>query len=286
VGELIGVFAAIDPGTSPPSRGYVSSLPLSNLRALERRLKTLKSPTWPEDVLPPINRDLARAGRDVFLQQCEHCHLDVGRDSPRHRLITTMVPVSEVKTDPRAAEHIMNARGKTGFLEGMKRYIYVGGPIGHTDTAFHITANTVMHIVVGKLAPHSLNKPMHRVENSSAGSESDPKQDEMVQHSKHEPQLQYKAPPLNGVWAAGPYMHNGSIPNLYEVILPPDQRTKRFSVGRREFDPAKVGFVSDPAEGTFEFDTTLEGNQNVGHPFGAHLTDTERWQLVEYLKSI
>jgi RoxA-like, cytochrome c-like len=286
VGELVGVFAVIDPGNSPPSRGYASSVRLSDLRALEHRLKILKSPTWPEDVLPPINRDLAAAGRDLFVQHCEHCHLDVERDSPRHRLITTMVPLPEIGTDPRAAENIMTARGKTGFLEGTRRHIYTGGPIGRTDTAFHITSSAVAHVLIGKLAPHSLNKPMHRVANSDTGSESGPEQDAIIQHSKHEPQLQYKAPPLNGVWAAGPYLHNGSIPNLYEVILPPDQRTKQFSVGRREFDPVKVGFVSEAVEGTFQFDTTIEGNRNVGHPFGAHLTEAERWQIVEYLKSL
>jgi mono/diheme cytochrome c family protein len=286
VGELVGVFSAIDPGDPSPSRGYASSVRLSNLRALEHRLKTLKSPAWPEDVLPPINREMAAAGRDLFMQHCERCHHDVGRDSPRHRLITTRVPLSKIGTDPRVAENLVTTRGKTGFLEGTRRNIYVGGPIGHTDTAYHITENTVIHIVIGKLAPHSLNKPMHRVANFDKGSESGPEQDAVIEHTKYEPELQYKAPPLNGVWAAGPYLHNGSVPNLYEVISPPDQRTKQFSVGRREFDPVKVGFVSEPAEGTFQFDTSLEGNRNVGHPFGAHLTEAERWQIVEYLKSI
>jgi hypothetical protein len=286
VGELVGVFVAIDPGKSPPSRGYASSVRLSNLRALEHRLKTLKSPAWPEDILPPINRDLAAAGRDLFMQHCERCHHDVERASPRDRLITTMVPLSKIGTDPRVAENIVKMRGKTGFLEGMRRNIYIGGPIGQTDTAYRITENTVAHIVIGKLAPHSLNKPMHRVANFDTGSESGPEQDAMIKHSKYEPELQYKAPPLNGVWATGPYLHNGSVPSLYEVILPPDQRTKQFSVGRREFDPVKVGFLSEPAEGTFQFDTTIEGNRNAGHPFGAHLSDTERWQIVEYLKSL
>ena len=286
VGELVGVFAAIDPGNPPPARGYASSLRWSNVRALEHRLKTLKSPRWPEDVLPPIDRDLAAAGRDLFLQHCEHCHRDVGRDFPRHRLITTMVPLPEIGTDPRCAENIFSARGRTGFLEGMRQHIYIGGPIGHTDTAFRITENTVMHIVIGKLAPHSLNKPMHRVPKYDTAAEPGPEQEALIEHSKHGPQLQYKTPPLNGVWAAAPYLHNGSVPNLYEVILPPAQRTRQFSVGRREFDPVKVGFVSEPTEGTFQFDTTIEGNRNTGHAFGAHLTETERWQLVEYLKTI
>jgi hypothetical protein len=168
----------------------------------------------------------------------------------------------------------------------MRQRIYVGKPIEQTATAFQITEDTVLHMVLGKLAPHSLNKPMHKVNARNASDESGPEKEALVEHSKHEPRLQYKAPPLNGVWAAGPYMHNGSIPTLYEVLLPPEKRSREFAVGRREFDPVKVGFVTEPAEGTFQFDTTIAGNKNTGHPFGAPLTEAQRWQLVEYLKTL
>jgi hypothetical protein len=286
VGELVGVFAAIDPGNPPPNRGYDSSIRFKNVRALETRLKSLKSPAWPENVLPPIDRQLAAAGRTVFAQQCEHCHRDVGRDYPRHRLVTVMIPLGEIGTDPRAAEHIVNARGRTGFLEGMRQRIYAGKPIEHTATAFQITEDTVLHMVLGKLAPHSLNKPMHKVNAGNTSEESGPEKEALVEHSKHEPRLQYKAPPLNGVWAAAPYLHNGSVPTLYEVLLPPEKRSPEFAVGRREFDPVKVGFLTEPVEGTFQFDTTIAGNKNTGHPFGAPLTEAERWQVVEYLKTL
>jgi hypothetical protein len=105
----------------------------------------------------------------------------------------------------------------------------------------------------------------------------------------------YKAGPRDGVWAEPPYLHNGSVPNLYEMFVPAAQRTKKFYVGR-EFDPVKVGVDTSGNSGTFQFDTTLEGNSNAGHSFekgplgngiiGPLLTDTERWALVEYLKSI
>ena len=274
VGQLVGVFATIDPGHPPPSRGYASSVRLSNLRKLEDRLKTLKSPAWPEDVLPPINRELAAAGRSVFVRNCRGCHHDVARSG--HRIVTTRVPISKVKTDSLAAENLMNARGKTGFLEGTRQYVYFGSRIGSVDSAYHITANTVVHVLLGKVAPHTHDKPSRRIADEGAE----------AYQSKYEPQLQYKAPPLNGVWAAGPYLHNGSVPNIYEVLLPPDQRSRKFSVGRREFDPVKVGFVSEPGDGPFLFDTSRKGNRNTGHPFGAHLTDAERWQVIEYLKTI
>jgi hypothetical protein len=105
----------------------------------------------------------------------------------------------------------------------------------------------------------------------------------------------YKAAPRDGVWATPPFMHNGSVPNLYEMLLPAKQRSKTFYVGR-EFDPVKVGLDTTGASGKFLYDTALRGNSNAGHSFengprgngviGPLLTDTQRWALVEYLKSI
>ena len=105
----------------------------------------------------------------------------------------------------------------------------------------------------------------------------------------------YKAGPRDGVWATPPFLHNGSVPNLYEMLVPASERTKKFFLGR-EFDPVKVGLDTSGKSGTFLFDTSLPGNSNGGHSFengplgnevvGRLLTDEERWALVEYLKSI
>jgi len=54
------------------------------------------------------------------------------------------------------------------------------------------------------------------------------------------PEGVYKAAPREGVWATPPFMHNGSVPNLYEMLVPAKERTKKFYIGR-EFDPIKVG---------------------------------------------
>jgi len=98
--------------------------------------------------------------------------------------------------------------------------------------------------------------------------------------------LQYRARPLNGIWATPPYLHNGSVPNLYQVLLPPEQRSKLFYVGNREFDPRNVGFEFGFAPGAFKLDTSISGNSNQGHTYGTNLSDAERWDLVEYLKSL
>ncbi|HVB37459.1 MAG TPA: di-heme-cytochrome C peroxidase, partial [Vicinamibacterales bacterium] len=119
----------------------------------------------------------------------------------------------------------------------------------------------------------------------------------------------YKPRPLGGVWATPPFLHNGSVPTLYDLLSPVSERPKRFYVGTREFDPKKVGYVTTPptkGAGGFWFDTTKPGNSNAGHEFrkgyvpydenkppeaqyqggaiGPYLTPAQRYDLIEYLK--
>ena len=104
--------------------------------------------------------------------------------------------------------------------------------------------------------------------------------------------LGYKARPLTGVWATAPYLHNGSVPTLYDLLLPAAQRPSVFRVGSTEFDPKKVGYVTEPnAKNTFVFrvrdaaGAAIPGNGNEGHDFGAStFTEDQRLALLEYLK--
>lgn len=129
--------------------------------------------------------------------------------------------------------------------------------------------------------------------------------------------LRYRTRPLNGIWATAPYLHNGSVPDLYSLLSPQAERPEKFCVGNLEFDPVKVGYVTglDESNGklvcdekklshaldfrkkTFEFDTSQFANLNVGHVFddvkgdakgviGRKLSEEERWDLVEYLKTL
>jgi hypothetical protein len=116
--------------------------------------------------------------------------------------------------------------------------------------------------------------------------------------------LCYRARPLDGVWATAPYLHNGSVPNLYQLLGSEAERDavlrevngrEGFWVGSREFDPEKVGLAYGKLEGGFFLDTTVPGNLNSGHEFrdgggqgvvGDALTEEERQALVYYVKSL
>ncbi|MEM7044575.1 MAG: cytochrome C oxidase subunit III, partial [Pseudomonadota bacterium] len=99
----------------------------------------------------------------------------------------------------------------------------------------------------------------------------------------------YKARPLNGIWATAPYLHNGSVRTLEQLLLPADRREAMFKVGSRAFDPDAIGFMN---EGASTLDTSLPGNANVGHDGPIYGNDffaehpERRRALLEYLKSL
>jgi cytochrome c5 len=120
----------------------------------------------------------------------------------------------------------------------------------------------------------------------------------------------YRARPLNGVWATAPYLHNGSVPSLYWMLKPAAERPKQFCMGTRDFDPQQVGFrveageepacrhgetlfsaadsKGSPIPGNSVLGHSLEGTPGPGKPgvIGRLLTDDERYDLIEYLKTL
>jgi hypothetical protein len=93
----------------------------------------------------------------------------------------------------------------------------------------------------------------------------------------------YFAASLGGVWARSPYLHNGSVRTLQELLTPPPQRAKTFHRGSQRFDPAQMGFTDD---GAYLFDTRTPGNANSGHDYGTNLSAPEKAELIEYLKTL
>jgi hypothetical protein len=94
---------------------------------------------------------------------------------------------------------------------------------------------------------------------------------------------QYWAPSLGGVWARSPYLHNGSARTLQELLSPPAARAKKFHRGSRVFDSKAVGLTD---EGPYLLDTAASGDSNSGHEYGTQLSDQEKQDLIEYLKTL
>jgi hypothetical protein len=98
----------------------------------------------------------------------------------------------------------------------------------------------------------------------------------------------YANMPLDGTWLRAPYLHNGSVPTVRDLLNQPDQRPQVFYRGYDVFDKDKLGFVSDIAsEGSrhfFKYDTRLAGNENRGHLYGTQLSPEEKDAVVEHMK--
>src|SRR5579864_4167815 len=93
----------------------------------------------------------------------------------------------------------------------------------------------------------------------------------------------YWAATLSGVWARSPYLHNGSVRTMYELLTSPGERPKNFHRGSEVFDEKEMGYTDD---GAYVFDTAGSGNSNSGHDYGTKLSENEKRDLVEYLKTL
>jgi mono/diheme cytochrome c family protein len=99
----------------------------------------------------------------------------------------------------------------------------------------------------------------------------------------------YVAVLLDGIWLRGPYLHNGSVPSLKDLLKRPEERPAVFFRGYDLLDPVNVGFVSagEVAERTgFRYDTQVPGNGNQGHLYGTALPEDQKQALLEYLKTL
>jgi hypothetical protein len=112
----------------------------------------------------------------------------------------------------------------------------------------------------------------------------------------------YFAPRLEGIWARFPYLHNGSVPNVLALLMPPEERPRVFSLkraGERErFDEARLGLTLPDAQEESAllrrgakgdrsvYDTRRHGHSAQGHAFGTGLSEDEKSALIEYLKTL
>ena len=97
--------------------------------------------------------------------------------------------------------------------------------------------------------------------------------------------FKYKGRPLNGIWATAPYLHNGSVQNLDDLLKPAAKRKKTFHLGSGQYDPVNIGFQD---LGDFLLDTSVVGNSNIGHDsiYSREYSANDRKALIEYMKTL
>jgi hypothetical protein len=311
VGEVLGVFATFSLERRGIEAGYRSSVDRRNLNRLEEQVTYLQSPVWSEEILPKINRSLAEEGQRVFAEyECGSCHkggVEINgkieerevfdRADPKRRVIAQFSSTKMIGTDPLMADNGIDLKGKSGLFKGKNESPdRVSDKFGEETSAFAALSRAVTYVILEPdhdkgwlrrggewtydLLTAALSNPIKKVGTKLVDfevfkvGEKEEKNMELLRA--------YKGRTLNGIWATGPYLHNGSIPNLYELFLPActdeevasgqECRSNRFTVGSREFDPVRVGLVSKSSAdypGLYTFDTSLPSNSNAGHEYAS-----------------
>jgi mono/diheme cytochrome c family protein len=245
--QAIALGANFDPKT------LVSSVRPHDLYKMEETARHLSAPTWPEAVLGRLDSGKVARGRKVYVAAgCAGCHTQPGWHS-----------LDVIGTDPNRLNNYNTPLNVTG-----------GG------TATYATNLYTSAIAVKEKAYEMHNVPpaeQKKMDTWHAG---------VIPVWRSTDRLGYFIRPLRGVWATAPYLHNGSVPTLWDLLQPAAQRPRTFPMGHRELDPRKVGFIDRPGAPVWTFDTATSGNHNTGHEFGVKLPDEDKWALIEYLKTL
>ncbi|MBB6252457.1 di-heme-cytochrome C peroxidase [Nitrospirillum iridis] len=309
---------------------YDTSVSVPGLMKLEWAITQLAPPAWPSTVFGPVDSGKAEEGRQLFNEVCADCHhmtqaalsQDVWpvmdqrptdtdptmyRNAKRWAQTGPLNGTRALLFDDQGSVSIgdmpANAEAVSVLTDGVIGSIVdgllnqKGGKLNHDDYAnLGLTPLSLLKLAIDQKtgAMNDVEKatgpafktvppagpPAHRTScvtsDGAAGDQTPPV---------------YEARPLFGIWATGPYLHNGSVPTLWGV-LKSSARPAAFTVGAREFDPVRVGHVSAlGTPGTWVYDTRLPGNCNYGHDDyrradGSELTDEQLWAVLEFLKML
>jgi hypothetical protein len=313
---------------------FSSSIDSVNLSRLESHLASLTSPVWPTLTKEGLKQDQAkqifdqfpewkideqkvRRGRRLYAQHCESCHEVIDRTDRDRVVVANMSSLAVVGTDPAMAQNSVNYSGYSGNFKNTYQAESVGALVikDRAPVVQILTAATMGEVATepnpDKWWPQRSLDWLYLM----AKSFFDNKIKASVKSGNYDPDttaepyrslLSYKARALNGIWATAPYLHNGSVPSIYDLLLPvkrpgdPEDglyRPVEFKVGSREFDPRKIGLRTEGYEG-FTFKADKLGDFNSGHEYGTvhapavngqkpePLTDEQRWDLVEYIKTL
>jgi hypothetical protein len=313
LGEVYGVFGRLKLTENDPLPGWVNfagrgnSANFHNLQQLETLISTLTPPRYPL----PTDPALVKRGEALFVsEQCSNCHLPVAG-----RFGTWKTPLTVENTDSRM---FLNAQAKIkviGLLDGVSVPQVVGSdPLTPTSGQINVlstaVANTLLEqltrdpdgVLEGVLADiRILTTPSTKVMPGAAAvlgrgvSQQaflqSQVRDLFGQASADQDGAAYEARVLFGIWAAAPYLHNGSVPNLWALLQKPADRPKSFNLGSNKFDSKNVGLDTDVSSSSYTYtaescDNRNDGNSNCGHVWGTKLSDDDKWALIEYMKQL
>jgi hypothetical protein len=295
LGEVYGVFGVFRPkkdGWRPLGIDYLehNSADFQGLRALEDLIRKIGPPKWPWKV----DQALAAKGEAIYARKtdqggCADCH---GIRPGTTRFLdqkTWATPLIDVGTDSREYA-ILGQTVKTGVLEGAK-IPFLTDPLEPVDTAFNVLGTSVIGSILQHYVPVLLDADELAGDRSPFTPETESLKGAFKPQTKSAtPSYAYESRVMEGIWAAAPYLHNGSVPTLVELLKPAAERIASFEVGPA-YDPVNVGLAVEQTKFDYTLKTTDcserdSGNSRCGHEFGTALAQDEKKALLEYLKTL
>jgi hypothetical protein len=279
-GEALGVgvytdFLKPDGSPNPSPDKWATSIHFENLYKIETQLQSLRAPHWPRQILGEVDMNRAKMGRTLFSENCANCHAPrpvLPPGDAMAKLAVTMMDAEVIGTDPQRVLNSTQARYDPSKL--------LGAP------------SEKVNLTEGLLAVTVATKNWY-YDQMGFSPEERGIYDGFNRPNAVAFKMKYKAVPLDGIWATAPYLHNGSVRNIYDLLSPVNQRAKKFWVGLSDYDPILLGLGPKSNELGFEMDTIQTGNANWGHEFnntqgpgviGRLLSHDEKMALIEYLK--
>ncbi len=317
LGEALGVLAPIklvdEDGKLLTDDSFGdTAIDLTGMHCIETTLRKLKPPAWPEEILGRVDIDKARHGKALFADQCAFCHgphVSKPYDWPLATKAGELLP-GQASSNPEwdLAGDLVYKDGKPyrrDWRETIWSVPWIDVDVVGTDPNTVDNFNRPRYDAT-LLAPGSgpvnagqglqvlLNILVPRIyEKEGITGELIPDYDGTNVPFRISDRRAYKSRPLHGVWATPPFLHNGSVPTIYDLLSPLEERPTQFAVGNRDYDPVKLGYVTEAGPGSFVHDTSVDGNSNRGHLFtdvampgriGDRLPAADRLALIEYLK--
>ena len=328
-GEVLGVFADFAPHRLSrrrrlrPRSSISRTIPsnFAGLQTLEEKIAALRPPPWPREIFG-LDESLAAKGKPLFDANCGSCHaVQPSLDLPG----LWRTPILAVGTDPKMLKNSQRTAQPGLLLGALMPPPAIAARIRDPAKAGDLLATAVVGTLLAEALVPPVPPPSKLVQSgvfralrgdfaehfpgenldtlvdprlrATARIDAllklkpfiDAKLSNMFSPPPAVGEAAYEARVLEGVWAVAPYLHNGSVPNLWELMKPAKDRKSSFMVGSRIFDPKNVGYAVDESPfktGAFVADpANANGNGNGGHEFGAGLTDEERWAIIEYMKT-
>lgn len=276
VGESLGVGVVTnvvnDKGKlNPEPLRWESSERVYNLYWMEEALSHLKPPVWPASLMGRVDPVQAARGRKLFAQNCARCHgvAKIQGTTPTEWAVRA-IPYQKIGTDPGEALVFAGSRFDASVLGWGKS---VSGGYGASKFTGEILAGAYKKAGITTAAQVAKYNGWGRTSTATSP-------------------CAYKARPLVGIWATPPFLHNGSVPSIFDLLS--DTRPSHPILGNPEYDPVKLGTVQKSTPDTMTLDTTKLGNSNAGHWFtndktrpgriGPALTDAQKYDIIAYLK--